>query len=225
MRTWSEISAKLSLFLSKEVEAGGKELKSEPLRIESWNWAQRVFVHHTPLRKSVQLEVESDGRTAILPSDLLLVERLYDSEYERYWWPVKFGHGDIRYDDDDTLQFWEWGSLLHLGRALDPANCVLTVYYLSYYPDVEYSITGNVVSVTQPTILTPDWAELALFHLVAANVMQPMEITSSDISQYKIRVESGNPEHNPRAQSALYHLKWYDHLVGLMPPVVNRRQQ
>jgi len=217
---WSEINGKLDVFLGREAEEGGKEFKNEQLRVESWNWAQRLFVSHTPRQRQVTLSIESDNRSALLPADFYAAMGIYDSDYERWWRPVKFGPGDIRYSDDEVLQFWTWDTKLLLEST---ASDNLTLYYWAYYPDVEYEMQGTQVRVSQGVVYTPKWAELPLMHLTVSNVLQPMELFASNINEYKIRVESGNPEHNPRAQSALFHLNLYEALISRFPKTFTGR--
>jgi hypothetical protein len=214
---WSDVNTKLNYFLGRDSEAGGKQLKKQEMRIESWNWVQDVFVHHTPRQRSITLTIESGGRTANLPEDLYVVDRIYDSSNEKFWRPTNFYPGDIRYTDDDVLQFWIWDNTLTLESQLATTSTDLTLYYWAYYPKVEYSLDGTTVLVEQGVIYTPRWAELALIHLTAASVFMPLEIEASDLNQWKIKVESGNPLQNPRAQSALYHLQWYDLLTAKFP--------
>jgi len=212
--TWDSVNDKLDLFLGKSWEADGTNLKSLPLRIEAWNWAQRVFVHHTPLQQYATLSFLAGGRSALLPEDYYAIDGIYDSTEERWWKPMRRRPGDIRYVDDEVLEYWVWADKIILENEYTVGATDLTLYYWAYYPDVTY----NVETVGEDVLMTPRWAELALAHLTTANIMQPMEVFASDINQYKIRIESGNPEHNPRAQSALYHLNWYNMLLSLHPP-------
>lgn len=217
--TWDQVNAKFDEFLGSEIEAGKLELKSLPLRIEAWNWAQDIFCAHTPLQKQMTLELEADGRTAILPSDVYAVDRIYDSEEERFWWPVHFEPGQIRRTGAEDLQFWKWEGQLYLEKNVSTSSTALTLYYWGYYPAIEYEEdSAGVVTVHDGLVSTPRWAQMALMHLATAHIMQPGEVFASDINEYKIRIDSGNPEHNPRAQSADYHYKWYSWLVGLFPP-------
>lgn len=218
MNSWPVVNARLNRFLGSAPEAEGKHLRSEPLRIDSWNWAQRVFVTHTPMQKRATLVVESPGYEVVLPDDLIRVVGVYDSSEERWWWPVhRWKAGDYRPSDDSSLTYWSWGGRLYLEYELSTTQTEVEMYYHAFYPDVEYELDdAGSVTLTQPRIYTPNWAEPALFHLTTAFVLQPLEVESSNLSQYKIRVESGHPEHNPRAQSALFHLNWYQILTGMV---------
>lgn len=222
MREWAYINQRLEKFLGKEDEVSGKNLKSEPLRIYSWNWAQSYFVHHTPRQRTEELQVESGGRVAILPPDCMEIRCIYDSDEERYWWMKDWGQpGSVHWTDPETLEFWEWNGQLHLDSSVTAER--LTLYYWAYWPEVEFTEDedGNV-QVTAGQILTPRWAESALLHLTTAHILQPLEMESANISQYKQRIDSGNPEHNPRAQSAWFHWRWYEVLVNKVPPARGR---
>jgi hypothetical protein len=222
MNSWPPVNDKLDRFLGNEPELEGKYLRSEPLRIDGWNWAQKMLTAHTPMEKTMVLELEEDGRTAVLPTDFVRAYRIYDSGEERWWWPKRHWRpGDYRPDDDDSLMYWMWGGRLYFEYELNVDQTEVVLYYQAYYPDVEYEVEDDgELTLTQPSIYTPAWAEVPLMHLTAAHVLQPMEIASSNLNQYKIRVESGHPEHNPRAQSALFHLRWYETLLGWFAPSV-----
>lgn len=219
MTTWTKVDRKLDLFLddAERIGADGEpkdRLFPIPLRVEAWNWAQRVLCHHTPRALAVELVIESGKREAVLPSDLFAVEGIYDVDREKWWRPTHFNPGDIRYLDDDLPEYWQFGGRLYLEDTIEYASGDLTLYYWAYWPEVEYDL-GNY---TQEQIYTPRWAELALCHLTTATVLNPMEIFSSDINQYKIKVEAGTPLDNPRAQSMDFHLRWWNALLDLFPP-------
>lgn len=169
------------------------------------------------------LEMESDGRTAIMPSDYYAADSIYDSEREQWWRPMRRRFGDIRYTDDELPEFWVYGEQMFLEDTIAVDSTDLTFYYWAYYPDVEYSefdAETFEMTMSQETIHTPNWAELALMHLTTASIMNPGEIFSSDLSQFKIRVESGNPIQNPRMESMKFHLWWWEHLLDQFPPAI-----
>ena len=225
MITWTKLNAKLDLFLddAPRYSAAGERVNPlflEQLRIECWNWAQRIFVNHTPRARSVTLTIETGEREAVLPEDFLHMQGIYDADNERWWSPVSWEPGAIRYTDDDLELYWIFGNRLYLESNIDTGSTDLTMHYWADYPDVEYVLDNddNVDYYTQEVIYTPPWAELPLAHLCTATCLIPGEVFASDINQYKIRVDSGNPLHNPREQSARFHLDMYNRLVDLFPP-------
>jgi len=166
------------------------------------------------------LVVNTGQREAVLPGDAFAVDRIYDSNEERFWRPAHFRPGDIRYADDELPEYWVQGDRLYLEDTLEYDQTDLTLYYWAYYPQVEctYDDDNEIENVTQGVIYTPKWAELALTHLTTASCMMPLEIFSADLNQYKIRVESGNPLQNPRMQSCNFHLQWWNMLIDRVSP-------
>ena len=223
--TWTKVNSKLDQFLddAPRYNAAGDlitPLFVEVLRIESWNWAQRILVHHTPRARTMSLVLEESEREAVLPDDFFALQGLYDADNERWWRPVDWEPGDVRYADDDSERYWIFAGRLYLEKDVDVDSTDFTLYYWAYYPDVEYTVDddGNVDAYKQDRIYTPRWVEPAMGHLTTVHCMMPKEVFASDINQYKIRVDSGNPMHNPRQQSALHHLDMWNRLISLFPP-------
>lgn len=217
--TWSEVETKLDAFLGDAEKVGSDGSvrdRSYPidLRVYAWNWAQRVLVHHTPLQKTQVLSINSDDRSTSLPSDLYKVYRIYDASATRFLRPTGWEPGDYRQVDDDTTVYWLWGDTLKLEK--DATDTTLTMYYWAYYPEVampnEETGSGD--------ILVPAWAESAMAHLVTAFVLNPKAVEATDLNQYKVRYESGNPLHNPRAQGILFHLEMWERILGWHPPAI-----
>lgn len=222
--TWTEVNRKLDFFLGDAKREGSRRLFALPLRIEAWNWAQRQLCYHTPRAMKMTAVIESGNRELVLPTDFFAAERIYDSEEEQWWWPMRLRHGDVRYTDDDVLEFWTHGDRLYLETEKEYDSKDLVLYYWSYWPEISYTETleddGDwSVDLESEIIYTPQWAELALCHLATATCMMPGEIFAADINQYKIRLESGTPIHNPRGESAKFHLWWWNVLLDKFRPV------
>jgi len=213
--TWTRVDAKLDLFLDDAERTGASRTYPVALRVEAWNWAQRVLVHHTPRQRSMVLEIETGQRGGILPEDFYAMHGIYDSDREQWWHIIDtFKPGDIRYTDDDVPECWFWGDELFLEDEISYGSTDLTLYYWAYWPEVE--LVDSLYE--QEQIYVPRWAELALVHLTTATALMPMELFAADINEYKIRVDSGTPLHNPRAEAADFHLKWWHRLLDLFPP-------
>jgi len=223
--TFAQLNARLDLFMGDtEVYTDG-ELETPrshtiPLRIASWNWAQDIFCAHTPRQRIVSpVTVDTGQRAIVVPSDLYRIEKLYDSEYEKWWAPVVYDAGDIRYESDELKRYWEFGGQVFLEAQVPYSSDRLSLYYWAYWPDVTYEVEDDdSITYRQGIVYTPKWAELALVHLVAANCMMPLEMEASDINEWRLKVEAGTPLDNPRAQSGLYHLQWYHELLERFPP-------
>lgn len=218
MTTWTRVNVKLDLFLDDAERAGAARLFPVPLRIEAWNWAQRILTCHTPRQRTTILTIDTGKRQAVLPSDFLAMEGIYDADRECWWRPMRRNPGDIRYTDEELPEFWTWANQVFLEDEISYTAGDLRLYYWAYYPEVEYKLDGDTVTYTQEQIHTPLWAELALCHLTTATCMMPGEVFAADINQYKIRIEAGTPLHNPRAESSKFHLEWWNSLIDKFSP-------
>jgi len=223
--TFSSLQAKLNRFADDALrEDAGGEAEARtfplPLRIDGWNWAQRILVQHTPRQRSVTLEVDTDGRSAVLPDDFFEVYRIYDSEEEYWWRQMSSEPGQYRDPDSDLPEYWVWGDRMYLERDLDHGDDHLTLYYWAYYPDVEYAVgdTDEDITYQQETVYTPRWAESAMLHLTIAYCWQPGSVQASDINEWKIQVDAGTPMHNPRQAAAWDHYRWWTELMSQVSP-------
>jgi len=219
MRTWDEIDDRLSYFLDDTTTDETDRTWRERLRINSWNWAQDMFCAHTPLSKVVTLEVLADTRTGRLPDDFYAMDMLHDTTEDRWLSTARRRQGDIRYTDDDVLEYWLWGGELKLEKAYTEAGTDLQLYYWAFYPALEFVVdaTTGAVTVEQNQIHTPRWAELALLHLTAANILAPGEMQASYLGEWDTRQDSGNPIQNPRLKSIEFHVRMYDDILGRFP--------
>lgn len=225
MIAFSSLQAKLNRFADDalQTDAGGTAQDRTfplPLRIDAWNWAQKVLVQHTPRQQSVTLEVDTDGRSAVLPDDFFDVHGIYDSEEEYWWRRMAVRPGDYRDPDSDIPEYWVWNDRMILERELDHGDDHLTLYYWAYYPDVEYEIgdTDEDITYEQETVYTPRWADPAMIHLAIAYCWQPGSVQASDINEWKIQVDSGTPMHNPRQAAAWDHYRWWNELMNQVTP-------
>ena len=95
MTTWTGVNRKIDHFVG-DFEGDTELTFSEALRIEAWNWAQDILCAHTPRQREITAEIDTGQRAIILPSDFYAIEGLYDSDKERWWWPMRRRPGDRR---------------------------------------------------------------------------------------------------------------------------------
>lgn len=231
MTTFSAIQDLIDRFADDALRTdagGGAEPRTFPLplRIDGWNWAQKVLMQHTPLQKSATLSINEGGRSADLPSDFFDMHGIYDSQ-EGYWWhqrPMEpVGYRDENADDPE---FWIWGSGLVLERQLSTDNEDLALYYWAYYPEIEYTVAVGEDGVEDPedityqqeNVYTPRWSDAAMIHLAASYCWQPGGVEASDINQWNIMLDSGTPMDNPRQAAAWYHYRWWNDLMSKVNP-------
>lgn len=224
--TWESINPKLNYFLGdKDPDGDGTYTYDQPMRIASWNWSQRFVALHTPRSRTSGLAVETDERSAVLPSDFLAVWRIYDAGETRWMRPMRKPEpGTVRINDGELSQYWTWGGKLLFERTVDIGDADIALYYWAYYPEVEYETVDSSIRMTQNEILLPPWSVLPCAHLTAANLLVPGAIQAARIRNWNIRIDSGVPTDNTRATQAREHLFWYDTLMSYVP-AANWRSQ
>lgn len=234
MVTWTEINAKLDVFLDDPLEQNEDltykvQTYDRRLRLDSWNWVLDVLVLHTPRQRRITLTVDSTSREAVLPEDFYGLEGIYDATEECWWTPMEHRPGYYQATDEEALEYWVWDRRLYLQDAVDRE---LELYYWAYWPKIVYEVGANIGRPNAPVyaityqdeeIYTPKWAELPLIHLTCAHCLIPGAIEASDINNWRVWIDAGNPEHNPRMQQASYHLRWHDDLMSKVPPAYRRR--
>ena len=233
--TWTVVNKKLDVLLDdpEDVHDDGavkRPAYGEVLRIESWNWAQDILCLHTPRQCKIDLTILGGNREAAMPAGWFAISGIYDATEEQWWTPMDRRPGYHQADDETGLEYWVWDDRLYLQDSV--SDRTLTLYYWAYWPKIEHEVGDNVgrddtpvyeITYKEEQIITPRWAEMALAHLTCANCMVPGAVESSDLGQWKVWIDAGNPNHNPRLQQVWFHIKMYDNALARMPPAFNRR--
>lgn len=222
MTTWSVINDKLSRMLD-DATTGTLDFDIE-LRIDAWNWSQRQFITHTPRQRRDTLQVESGGRVTLLPQDFYAIARLYDPVDNTWWHQQNYGPGGVWDTNWDTKSYTVWGNKLYLNKDVSTSDG-FELWYYAYWPDVEYSTPGGVLTLSADKILVPAWAEAALIILACAFCLQPKAIESAKNREFNIMVDSGRPTDNSRALQAWQLWRWYEILLSAHPPLPLGGQQ
>ena len=215
--TWLDISETLWRLLDDEISGTETHTFSEELLVWAWNAAQRHFTHHTP-RQHIDspLVVESDGRTVILPEDYFDMGRLYDPTSDVWWQSMQWQPGGYYNPTSETKAYAVWGNKLRLYEDVSESNSY-ELWYYAYWPDVAYG--GDISAVVEDKILTPAWAECALLHLAAAFALQPLAVQAAKTRQWNMKLDSGTPIQNSRAEEAWDLYKWYTVLIAQHTPL------
>ena len=221
--TWTDINLRLNEFLDdtglNQSGAATTLEYSASQRIAAWNWAQRLLVSHTPRQVNSVLTIDSDGRSAELPDDFFDVYRVLHLEDERYLFPAKPPIPGARRSADSELDYYQiWGRRLIFERDITKGD--IELYYWAYWPEIEYRVENDDVTVVTEEIAVPAWTILPLCHLTAATCLQPGAIQAARTRQWNIEVDSGNPVQNSRASQAQEHLWWWNALISKMTPVM-----
>jgi hypothetical protein len=214
--TWDEIDNKLSHFLDDVVTEGDLKF-SVPLRVQSWNWAQDIFVAHTALQKQVLLAIDNDTRSGILPEDFYIPSMLYDENNGQFLQMARFKHGTLRDSMASNDDWWCWGNRIFIEKSVDFTHRV-TLYYFAYYPKVTYILEGGAYIYRDKSIYVPRWAEEAIVHLTCSAILMPGSISAAMQRNYNIMIDSGSPIQNSRMQQSFDHFKWYHDIIRMFPP-------
>jgi hypothetical protein len=93
--------------------------------------------------------------------------------------------------------------------------------YFARWPDVTWQFdVDDTVEYLSNEVLVPKWSELPLLHLTTATILQPGAIQAAMSNEFRIRIDSGTPLDNPRAQQAKEHVWWYNTLINFHVPQV-----
>jgi hypothetical protein len=224
-QTWDQLNTKLDLFLKDEPDPGADRVRiyTIPMRVAAWNWAQRFLaIAHTPRQLRAEVTADSDGRSVIVPADFLGVWRIYDEDQSRWMhhMPPPEG-GQVYYNSDEICQYWSWGSTITLDKTVSLSGSGLVLYYVAYWPEIAVELQSDEETYicTSGAIVLPPWTILPVLHLTAATLMMPGAIEAARTRQWNIRVDSGTPTDNVRAQQAREHLRWWNNLLALVPPI------
>ena len=216
--TWSIINERLEYFLNDTAATPDYSLSE---RVDGWNYAQRLLaVQHTPRERKAVLTLGADGRSAALPEDFLSVAGLYDADNSVWWSPMDYPRrdGTYRAEDDELRLYWTFGQMLYLESEIVAADD-LRLYYWAYWPDLEVKTVNAVETEIVSDILIPRWAEVPCQHLTAAYVLQGGAMQAADIRTWNMRIDSGTPVQNSRAEQAREHLWWWDNLLARVKPI------
>jgi hypothetical protein len=221
--TWTIVNAQLDLFLSdEELEAASdlvaSESHPEALRIDGWNWAQRLLASHTPRQVETVLTVNSDGRSCELPDDYFDVCRVWFADTQRFaYHKTSWIQGETMRTNQEIDRFWIWGRKLLFDRTIETDEA--TLYYWAYWPEVHYRVAADdTLEYVAEEIIVPPWSFAALMHLTAAIVLQPGAISAARIRNWNMKVDSGTPEENSRAAQAREHWRWWRDILSSVPP-------
>lgn len=213
--TWATINARLSIFLNDE---DGNDF-SLAQRVDGWNAAQRLLAaQHTPRSRIASLVLRADGRSAVLPEDFLAIAGIYDGDDSEWWQAAEYPtRASWRADDENLNLWWIWGDILYFERDVDSSDD-LSLYYWSYWPEMEVETVNSVDAEVRGDIAIPRWAELPCCYLTAAYCLEPGAMQAADLRQWGMSDDSGNPLQNSRALQARENLWWWDELLRRVKP-------
>jgi hypothetical protein len=174
-----------------------------------------------------QIKVSYSGgvgiTTALLPSDFMAVEGIYDQHYQTF-----IPRQDIRADrslfdtwgnawfeyPSGTLQFMNditsGVDLYYAGHFTDPCLPTLESYY--DYDDEGLNIDDFVMDY-------PDIANTAIIFYCASYCLNQKAVLSANIRQFNTKVDSGQPGDNTEQKMADHFLRRFEYELQRIPPM------
>jgi hypothetical protein len=182
--------------------------------------AQEAILPWVP-KKAVQTVTSgSDGYLLVLPSDLYMIQAIREVETGKFLLKGTMAPGTVRHDDYQT--FLDWidypDGYVSFNYQVDEGS-EYEVYYFAHW-----GIPSNASDITF-VMEVPQYAHQGLVYYAGAHVLIPSAVNSATIRQFNLRVDSGDPEHNPLKVEADYLRSLFFTEMKLMPPYVKVIQQ
>jgi hypothetical protein len=158
------------------------------------NWAMDIFAAHTAVPSIATLDlVDDETLQYVLPDDMFepvdIAGRVYIKDADSkitYLKPINEVPGlTVRNNKGNGFYIWP-DTTLNLLEELDPTD-ILKIAYFAYYPPL---------ADDDDEIAVPRWSYPALNYLISALALTGSGIQSANISQWKDRQDSGQPENN-----------------------------
>ncbi len=171
-------------------------------------WALDLFaIEHTAIESRLEVTVEENDVIS-MPEDEISIRGIYSVDDGMWLRPFM---ASPEQDGTESWMIWyEWphGNVHTLGVSGD-----LVVDYYAYHPRFD-GLDENA------QITVPRWAEPAIVWLTMANILVPSTVLGASTSQYKTRIESGNPEDNPLLQQVKFFISSYEWILSKHSPQV-----
>lgn len=135
-------------------------------------------------------EAVLDDNGDTLPRVRLLEGEYFGSSMETNGW-LLFPSGSITFSETPSAAY--------------------TLYYLAHWTKPDTSTNDD------DELEIPDYAVVPVSFYAAAYCVIPDAVSITEVTQWKTRVDSGNPEHNPRQQSIMFLMKLFKDSLQRVP--------
>lgn len=204
MTTFSELKGRVLRLLGDPLGEG----YSNELITDAIDAAQLAILPWMP--KTAKTSLTAGNDVYALPTDFYAVEAVVIQQTgeivpQAIFAPGNF-HGDNISGNNDWIEY-PAGSLT-FSKEL-PGDYDL--YYLAVWTPLDTDVDDDYVLEPPNASMTG----LALYS--AAYALQPQAVNTAEVRQFNTRVDSGNPEHNPLQDAALYLLKLFQNEMNRHP--------
>jgi hypothetical protein len=196
MTTWGTLKALVAKIMDDQNVDRSAEI----------NGALRMFANHTALQAVETVTATlADGYVVEVPEDCMQIHAVYVSSegYYLHNFGVPASMEGIGWIE------WPRGSLTIIGETA--ASITVSLLYYAYYPELEEDTDDD------DDIPIPNWAVWPIASLAAYYAHIPESVSRSNLAQWNIRIDSGDPEHNPLMKQARFLWDCYWAEIGKWP--------
>ncbi len=213
--TWATLDAELVTLLGSAI------VHDSDARATWINMGLRHFANtHTALKQTVTFDGDGETVDFDFPNDYIQIYSVYVEREEMFYEPISDIPGaawDVEADPGASVRpyaYQEWPEgTLHLTFAppvYSDANS-LVVRYFGFYPEFDDSDGPS----------QPIWANDAILSMAVANSYVASLSDMSFLHEFRSKVDSGNPMHNPIIQAYDKMIERYNWLLS-SHPIQNR---
>jgi len=208
MTTYNDLVGKVLRLLKDPDQA----TYDEDIVYDAITAAHRAILPWVPKLQVAELTAGSDGDTFTLPSDVYEVQAVQTLSDYLFISKATLGSGTARGNsqaDNDWIE--APNGTLSLSVALSEGD-LLNIYYLAYWSEPPGTGSSSFV------IEVPREAHNGMVYYAVSHCLLTAALDAASIGQFKTRVDSGNPEHNPLKEMSTFYRRLFETEMKLMPP-------
>lgn len=178
--------------------------------------AHDAIIPWLPNYKSVTVDVSSgSGGVYALPSDVYDIQSVRVGT-GKYLPRATLAAGTARSISTVDLD-WIENPKGYLSLSRSDLEDDIDVHYLAYWPK------PSLPTSTSFAIVVPECGHMGMIYYAASIVVVPVVVDISTLGPFKLRVESGTPEHNPMKQTSSWFRELFIQEMKMMPPYQKAR--
>lgn len=181
--------------------------------------AQEAILPWVPKQAVYTMTSGSDGYLLQLPSNLYQIQAIRQVETGKFIQKATMAPLTVRTNDNQNFIDWiDYPSgYISLNYQVEEGT-EFEVYYFAHWN------LPNDASDIEFVMEVPQYAHQGLVYYAGAHVLIPSAVNSATIRQFNLRVDSGDPEHNPLKVEADYLRSLFFTEMKFMPPYVRVSQ-
>jgi hypothetical protein len=207
MTTYNDIVGRLTRLLKDPDQA----TYDEDICFDAITAAHRAILPWVPKLQVAVLTAGSDGDTFNLPTDVYEMQAVQTISDYLFIPKATLAYGTARGNPNAQNDWIEApDGYLSLSTALSE-NAQINLYYFAFWGEPPLA-----TSSTFP-IEVPKHAHNGMVYYAASHCLLTASLDAASIGQFKTRVDSGNPEHNPLKEMSTFYRRLFETEMKLMP--------